>query len=42
MRAIDANMTIGVSYIKEVPLSVDTKEDLFYVEKIIKNYNEQN
>ena len=42
MRAIDANMTIGVSYIKEVPLSVDTKEDLFYVEKLIKNYNEQN
>ena len=42
MRAIDANMTIGVSYIKEVPLSVDTEEDLFYVEKIIKNYNEQN
>ena len=30
-------MTIGVSYVKDVPISVDTKEDLFKVEKIIKN-----
>ena len=36
-RALDAKMTIGVSYVKDVPISVDTKEDLFEVENIIKN-----
>ena len=36
-RALDAKMTIGVSYVKDVPISVDTKEDLNYVEKIIKD-----
>ena len=36
-RTIDANMTIGVSYVKDVPISVDTKKDLIHVEKIIKN-----
>ena len=36
-RALDAKMTIGVSYVKDVPISVDTKEDLIKVEKIIKN-----
>ena len=36
-RALDANMTIGVSYVKEVPISVDTKENLIQVENIIKN-----
>ena len=30
-------MTIGVSYVKDVPISVDTKKDLLKVEKIIKN-----
>ena len=38
MRALDARMTIGVSYVKNVPISVDTKEDLLQAEKIIKNY----
>ena len=36
-RALDAKMTIGVSYVKNVPISVDTKEDLIQVENIIKN-----
>tara|TARA_B100001142_G_C14184413_1_gene597454 strand:+ start:248 stop:979 length:732 start_codon:yes stop_codon:yes gene_type:complete len=38
-RAIDANMSIGVSYVKDVPLSVDTEEDLKKVENIIKINN---
>ena len=37
LRALDAKMTIGVSYVKDVPISVDTKKDLLKVEKIIKN-----
>ena len=36
-RALDARMTIGVSYVKDVPISVDTKKDLINVENIIKN-----
>ena len=36
-RALDAKMTIGVSYVKDVPISVDTKEDLIHVEEIIKS-----
>jgi len=35
MRALDTNMTIGVGYIKSVPIGVDTKEDLLKVEKLI-------
>lgn len=35
-RALDAKMTIGVSFVKNVPLSVDTKDDLIKVENIIK------
>ena len=37
MRALEAKMTIGVSYVKDVPISVDTKEELKYVEGIINN-----
>ena len=36
-RALDAKMTIGVSYVKNIPISVDTKEDLIQIENIIKN-----
>ena len=35
MRAIDAKMTIGVTFVSNVPLSVDTEEDLLHVEKLI-------
>ena len=38
MRALDANMTIGVGYVKDVPIGIDTEEDLIKLEKIIKNY----
>ena len=37
MRALEAKMTIGVTYVKDVPISVDTKEELKYVEGIINN-----
>ena len=37
LRAIDLNMTIGTSYSEDVPLSVDTKDDLNIIENIIKN-----
>ena len=41
LRAIDAKMKIGVNYIENVPLSVDTKDDLINVENIINNNNDQ-
>ena len=37
LRALDVKMTIGVSYVKNIPISVDTKKDLLKVEKIIKD-----
>ena len=37
MRALDARMTIGVGYVKNVPISVDTIKDLLLAEKIINN-----
>ena len=37
LRALDAKMTIGVSYVKDVPISVDTKKDLLKVEEIIRS-----
>ena len=41
-RAMDAKMSIGVTYVPDIPLSVDTKEDLITVENIIKENNEKN
>lgn len=35
-RALDVKMTIGVSYVKNMPIGVDTKEDLIIVENMIK------
>ena len=35
LRALDAKMTIGVSYVKNIPISVDTKEDLAKVERMM-------
>ena len=35
MRALDAYMSIGVGYIKNVPIGVDTEEDLKRVSKEI-------
>ncbi len=38
-RAIDAGMKIGIIYEKEIPQSIDTKEDLLKIESIIReNY----
>ena len=38
MRAIDAQMSIGVGYINNAPISIDTKEDLIKIENY---YNEK-
>ena len=35
-RALDAKMTIGVNYVANVAISVDTKDDLIHVENIIR------
>jgi len=36
-RALDAKMTIGVNYVDNVPISVDTEDDLTHVQNIIRN-----
>ena len=35
-RALDSGLSIGVSFVENVPISVDTKEDLIHLESIIK------
>ena len=40
MRALDNKMKIGVSYVKNIPISVDTKDDLVHAENIL-NKNEK-
>ena len=42
MRALDAGVKIGITYVEKIPISVDTLEDLMLIEKIIKNNNETN
>ena len=37
----DAGIKIGISYVENVPLSVDTKEDLNHIESIIKGTNDK-
>ncbi len=39
-RALDAGVKIGITYVENIPISVDTLEDLMLIEKIIKNNNE--
>ena len=39
-RAIDAKIKIGISFVENVPLSVDTKEDLIHLENIIKRIDD--
>ena len=41
MRALDNGMTIGVGYVENIPISVDTKEDLMQVERLINKNHEQ-
>ena len=38
LRALDAGLSIGVRYVENVPISVDTKEDLIHLENIIKSH----
>ena len=40
LRALDNKMSIGTSYVENVPLSVDTKEDLKKIENIIEMGND--
>ena len=40
MRAMDSNIPIGVTYVPEVPMSVDTKEDLINIETNIREHND--
>ncbi len=40
LRALDAGIEIGITYVENVPISVDTIEDLMLIEKILKNRNE--
>ncbi len=42
LRALDSKITIGVNYVNDVPISVDTKEDLIKIEKILKVGNDKN
>ena len=42
MRAMDSNIPIGVTYVPEVPISVDTKEDLINIETNIREHNDKN
>ena len=42
MRALDAGVKIGITYVEKIPISVDTLEDLMLIEKIIKTNNETN
>ena len=37
-RALDSGLSIGVSFVENVPISVDTKEDLIHLESIIKSH----
>ena len=40
LRAIDAGINIGITYVENVPISVDTLEDLILIESILKNSDE--
>ena len=41
MRAMDSNIPIGVTYVPEVSMSVDTKEDLINIETNIREHNDK-
>ena len=40
LRALDAGIKIGITYVENVPISVDTVEDLMLIEEILKNRHE--
>ena len=41
-RAMDAGLKIGVTFVSDIPPSIDTKEDLTNIENIIKTNHEKN
>ncbi len=41
-RAMDAGMSIGIAFEKNIPISIDTKEDLITAESIIRSNYEKN
>ena len=40
LRALDAGIHIGITYVENVPISVDTSEDLMFIENILKKRDE--
>ena len=42
LRAIDSEINIGITHVPDIPISIDTKEDLISAENIIKAKNEKN
>ena len=42
LRALDAGIGIGITFVENVPISIDTKEDLIHIENIIKEDNASN
>ena len=40
LRLLDAGIKIGITYVENVPISVDTVEDLMLIENILKNTDE--
>jgi 3-deoxy-manno-octulosonate cytidylyltransferase (CMP-KDO synthetase) len=42
LRALDAGIKIGITYVENIPISVDTQEDLLLIENIIKRNNDGN
>ena len=40
LRALDAGIKIGITYVENVPISVDTVQDLMLIENILKNTDE--
>ena len=41
LRLLDAGIKIGITYVENVPISVDTVEDLMLIENILKNKDEK-
>ena len=41
LRALDAGIKIGITYVENVPISVDTVKDLILIENILKNKDEK-
>ena len=40
LRALDAGIKIGITYVENVPISVDTVEDLMVIENILNSTDE--